>query len=237
VNQAVVDRYWPGGEAVGKRVRIEGKWATVAGVARTSHYYDLDEPPKPFIYLPLEQFFASEVTLHVRLAGDPLVSAAAATERIHQLNAGLPVFDVGTLEMRTQAVTFSLRMAGTVSAAFGVLALLLATVGIYGVVAYGTRQRTREFGVRMALGAQPADILRMILRQGLGMLLAGTAAGLVAAFAAGRLLSRLLFNVSPADPITFAGVSLGLLAVGLTACYLPARGAVRVDPMVALRHE
>ena len=237
INQAVADRYWPGQPAVGKRMRIEGKWATVAGVARTSHYYDLEEPPRPFIYLPLEQFFASSVTLHLRVAGDPQVSAAAATERVHQLNPGLPVFDVGTLETRIEPVTYGIRMAATFCGAFGVLALLLAMLGIYGVVAYGTRQRTREFGLRMALGAQPGDVVRLILRQGMGMLLAGTVTGLAAALAAGRLLNRLLFGVGAADPGTFVAVPLILVMVGLAACYLPARRAVRVDPLVALRHE
>jgi predicted permease len=237
VNQAVADRYWPGQQVVGKRLRIEGKWATVVGVARTSHYYDLEEPPKSFIYLPLEQFYSPGVTLHVRLAGDPLAAAAAATERIHELNAGLPVFDVGTLESRIEPVTYGLRMAGTFSGAFGLLALALATVGIYGVVAYSTRQRTREFGLRMALGAQPGDVMRLILRQGVVMLLAGTAFGLAASLAATRLMGRLLFGVTATDPLTFLAVPALLAAVALVACYVPARRAVKLDPSLALRHE
>ena len=237
VNQAVVDRYWPGQQAVGKRLRIEKKWATVIGVARTTCYYDLDEPPRTFIYLPLAQFYAPEVTLHIRLAGNPLASAAAATERIHQLNASLPVYSTATLETRISAVSFGVRMAGMVSAAFGLLALVLAAVGVYGVVAYSTQQRTREMGIRMALGAQPRDVLRLVLRENMTMLLAGLATGLAATYAASRLLARLLFGVAPTDPATFASVTLLLAAVALTACYLPARRAVRVDPLVALRHE
>ncbi len=237
VNQAVVDRYWPGQQAVGKRLRIEGKWATVIGVARITCYYELDEPPRTFIYLPLEQFYTPEVTLHVRLAGDPLASAAAATERIHQLNASLPVYSTATLDTRISAVTFGVRMAGMVSAAFGLLALVLAAVGVYGVVAYSTRQRTREMGVRMALGAQRGDVLRLVLRESMSMLLAGLAVGLAATFGASRLLARVLFGVAPTDPSTFAGVTLLLAAVALTACYLPARRALRLDPLVALRHE
>jgi len=237
INRAVAVRYWPGQEAVGKRVRIEGKWATVIGVARTSHYYDLDEPPKPFIYLPLEQFYAPGVTLHVRLAGEPLAAAAEATRQIHELNAGLPVFDVSTLEARITPVTYGLHMAGTFSGAFGLLALALAGVGIYGVVACSTRQRTREFGVRMALGAQRSDVMRLILRQGITMLAAGSAAGLAAALGATRLMSRMLFGVTATDPLTYVGVTALLAAATLVACYLPARRAVRVDPQVALRHE
>ena len=237
VNQALVNRYWPGQQAVGKRLRIEGKWATVVGVARTAQYYDLDEPPKTFIYLPLEQFYVPGVTLHVRLAGDPLAGAAAATERIHQLDARLPVFDTATLEARISSITFGLHMAGMVSAAFGALALILAAVGIYGVVACGTQQRTREMGIRMALGAQRGDVFRLVLGQGMRMLMPGMAAGLLAALAATRLLRRMLFSVSATDPATFAGVSVLLAAVALAACYLPARRAVRLDPLVALRHE
>jgi predicted permease len=237
VNQVVADRYWPGQQAVGKRVRIEGKWATVAGVARTTHYYDLEEPPRPFVYLPLEQFYTSGVTLHVRLTGDPLAAAAAASECIHQLDPGLPVFDVGTLERRIEPATYGLRMAGTFSGAFGLLAMLLATVGIYGVVAYSTRQRTREFGLRMALGAQRADVVRLILRQGMVMLLAGTVAGLAAAFGAARLMARMLFGITATDPLTFLTVPLLFSVAALVACYLPARRALRLDLLAALRHE
>ena len=237
INRAVAARYWPGQEAVGKRVRIEGKWATVVGVARTTHYYDLEEPPKSFIYLPLEQFYSPGVTLHVRLSGEPLAAAVETTSLIHELNAGLPVFDVSTLEARITPVTYGLRMAGTFSGVFGLLALALAAVGIYGVVACGTRQRTREFGVRMALGAQRGDVMRLVLRQGITMLLAGTAAGLAASLAATRLMGRMLFGVTATDPLTYLSVTALLAAATLVACYLPARRAVQVDPQMALRHE
>jgi len=237
VNRALADRYWPGQQAVGKRVHIEGKWARVVGVARTAQYFDLDEPPRTFIYLPLQQFYTPSVTLHLRLSGDPLAAAAATTERIHELNAGLPVFDVSTLESRISAVTFGLRMAGLVSSAFGLLTLALASVGIYGVVACNTRQRTRELGLRMALGAQTGDVMRLILRQGARMLLVGTVIGLAAALAATRLMGRMLFSVTSTDPLTYLAVPAMLAVVTLGACYLPARRAVRLDPLVALRHE
>jgi predicted permease len=237
VNQALVDRYWPGRQAVGRRLRIEGKWTTVIGVARTAQYYDLDEPPRTFIYLPLEQFPAPDLTLHVRVSEDPLAGAAAAAARIHELNPNLPVFDTATLEARISAVTFGLRMAGMVSAAFGLLALVLAAVGIYGVVAYSTEQRTREMGIRMALGAQREEVLRLVIGQGARMLLWGSLFGLLAALGVTRLLTRMLFGVTPTDPGTYLGVTLLLAAVALAACYLPARRAVRLDPLAALRHE
>ncbi|HKO04578.1 MAG TPA: ABC transporter permease [Candidatus Acidoferrales bacterium] len=237
VNQALVDRYWPGQQAVGKRIQIAGKWATVIGVARTTHYYDLDEEPKTFVYLPVYQFYVSEVTLHLRTADEPLAVAGAAGEAVHQLNASLPVFDVSTLEARIEVVFYGLRIAGTFVGAFAVLALVLAAVGIYGVVSHSTQQRTREMGIRMALGAQPGDVMRLILGQSARMIFAGTAAGLLAAFATTRLMSRALFGVTATDPLTFVGVTLLLASVALVACYLPARHAIRVDPLVALRHE
>jgi predicted permease len=237
VNEALAARYWPGQQAVGKRMRVEGKWATVAGVVRTSHYYDLDEPPKPFLYLPLEQFYYADLTLHVRVNGDPLGWAASVTECIHQLNASLPIFDVGTLEARISAVTFPLRMAGAFSAAFGLLALALATLGIYGMVAYSTQQRTREMGIRMALGARPGQLVRLVIRQCVWMVAGGAAAGLAASFGATRLLGRFLLGVTATDPLTYFGVTSLLLAVALAACYLPARRAAAGDPIAALRAE
>ena len=237
VNDALAARYWPGQQAVGKRLRVEGKWATIVGVVRTSHYYDLDEPPRPFLYLPLEQFYQADVTLHVRVDGDPLGWAASVTERVHQLNASLPVFDVGTLEARTSAVTFPLRMAGTFSAAFGLLALALATLGIYGMVAYTTQQRTREMGIRMALGARKGDLVRLILRQCAWMVLGGAAAGLAASFGATRLLGRFLIGISATDPLTYVVVTTLLLGVALAACYLPARRAAAANVLAALRAE
>ena len=237
VNQLLAERYWPGQQAVGKRMKIAGKWAVVAGVVKTAHYYEPDEDPRTFVYLPLEQFYTFKATLHLRSTSDPRNLAAAAAQLIHQEDASLPVFDVATLEARTEAVSFGLRLAGTFVGAFALIAVVLASVGIYGVVAYSMERRTREMGIRMALGAQPGDVLRLILRQSARMLLGGAAAGVLGALGAARLFSRALFGVTPTDPLTFSSVTLLLLAVALTACYLPARRAVRLDPLVALRHE
>jgi predicted permease len=237
VNQALAERYWHGQQAVGKRMKIEGGWATVIGIARTSEYFDLNEKPRPFIYLPLYQFYSPIAILHVRTAGDPLSSAAAVTQAIHALNADLPVFDVGTLERRAKASSFVQRMAGTFVGAFGVVAFVLAGVGIYGVIAYSTRQRTHEIGIRMALGARPSDVLRLVLGQGTRIALFGLSIGLALSLGLARFMSSLLFGVSASDPLTFIAVVLLLGLVALLAIYIPARRAMRVDPLIALRYE
>jgi len=237
INEALAQRYWPHRDPIGKRMKIEGNWATVVAVARTTDYYDLNEPPQPFIYLPLYQFYASGVTIHVRTVGDPLVSASAVEQAIHHLNADLPLFNVASLDTRIQAGSFVLGMASVFVGVFGMLALVLAAVGIYGVVAYGVEQRTHEIGIRMALGAQPGDVLRMVLGEGTRLAMIGLVIGVVASLGLTRLMSSLLFGVRATDPPTFAGVAILLALVALVACYLPARRAMHLDPMVALREE
>jgi predicted permease len=237
VDQALAERYWPRQEVVGKRMRVFGMWATIVGVVRTTDYSDLNEPPESFLYLPLYQSYVSDVVLHVRTNGDPRSAAGAVTRVIHGLNADLPVFDVSTLEERIGAGTFTLHMAGTFVGVFGVLALVLAAVGLYGVVAYGARQRTHEIGIRLALGAQPEDIGKMVLGQGARLALVGVGIGLVASIGAARLVRSLLFGVGAADPVTFFVVTALLIGVALLACYVPARRAMRVNPIDALRHE
>lgn len=237
INQVVADRYWHNQDALGKRMKIEGDWATVIAIARTTQYYDLNEHPRPFIYLPLYQFYSSTAILHVRTASDPSATASAVTAAIHQLNADLPVFDVSTLERRTKTSSFVQHMAGTFVGAFGVLALVLAAVGIYGVIAYSTRQRTHEIGIRMALGALPRDVLRLILGQGMRIALTGLAIGIIASLGLARLMSNLLFGVSASDPLTFIVVVLLLALIALLATYIPAYRAMRLDPKVALHYE
>ncbi len=237
VSEALAQRYWPGQDAVGKRMKVDGKWRTIVGIARTTDYYDLNEPPAPFIYLPLFQSYVSEVTLHVRTAGDPRGAASAITQAIRQLNANLPVFDVSTLVARTGARTFPLRMAGTFVGIFGALALFLAAIGLYGVIAYAARLRTHEIGLRLALGAQPGEIRRMVLAHGARLAFVGIAIGIPAALGAAQLFRSLLFGVGATDPVTFLGVTALLIFATLAACYFPARRAMRVDPIVALRHE
>jgi ABC-type antimicrobial peptide transport system permease subunit len=237
INEALAQRYWGRRDPLGKRLKIAGKLATVVAVAPTTNYYELNEPPQPFIYLPLYQFYSSEATIHVRTVGNPLTSAAAVKQAIHQLNADLPVFNVATLDDRIQAGTFILGMASVFVGVFGMLALALAAVGIYGVVAYGAKQRTHEIGIRMALGAQPVDVMRIVVGEGMRLAVIGLVVGVVASVGSTRLMSSLLFGVRATDPLTFAVVAILLTLVALVACYLPARRAMRLDPLVALHHE
>jgi predicted permease len=237
INQALADRYWPQQNAIGKRLYTDGKWFSVIGIARNSNYVDLNETPQPFLYLPLFQDYSPFAIVHARVAGDPLELAPAVERTIHALNADLPVFDVAALQSRVQLATTGERIAGTFAGAFGLLALVLAAVGIYGVIAYNTRQRTHEIGIRVALGAQRGSVLRLVLGQALRLTLSGLVIGLGASFALTRFLSSMLFGVTPTDALTFAGVAVLLCMVALAACYLPARRALRVDPMTALRYE
>ena len=237
VNQTFVRRFWPHSEPIGEKLEAGGTWYTVVGVAQDSDYISIGEKPQPFIYLPLFQDYERRAAIYVRVTGDPLAFVTPVQNAVHSLDADLPLFDLTTLDSRIQLNTTTQRLAGVFVGGFGVLALVLAGIGIYGVLAYTTRQRTHEIGIRMALGAEPRDVLRLVLRQGLELALIGLAVGLGASFALTRALSSELFGISATDPLTFAAVAILLLGVALLACYIPARRAMRTDPMVALRYE
>ncbi len=239
VNQAFVDRYWPGESAIGKQVTDLGDRFTIVGVARSAKYRLLTSPTEPVIYLPIYQAFrpTQDTTIHLRTTGDPRTIASSVEETIHQLNRELPLFNVNPLSVTMQLGTLFGRVAATFAGSFGLLAMLLAAVGIYGVVAYTTRQRAREIGIRMALGAEQGGIYSLVLGQGFRLTLAGLVVGTALAVAFTRLLKAQLFGVSETDAITFTSVGLLLAVVALVACHIPARRATRVDPMVALRHE
>jgi putative ABC transport system permease protein len=177
------------------------------------------------------------MTVHLRVSGDPLASAAAVEKTIHELNADLPLFDVNTLKSAVQLATVGTRIAGTFVGAFGLLALVLAAVGIYGVVSYTTRQRTHELAIRLALGAEPARVFRLVLGQGLRLTVIGISIGLVVSILLTRFLKNMLFGVTSTDALTFSAVAVLLCLVALAACFIPARRATRVDPMAALRYE
>ncbi|MGH9709486.1 MAG: FtsX-like permease family protein, partial [Candidatus Acidiferrales bacterium] len=197
----------------------------------------LNQKPTPFLYLPLFQDYDSSATIYARVSGDPLAFVPVVQKSVHAFDADLPLFDLMTLDSRIQMDTVTQRMGGTFVGAFGIVALVLAAIGIYGVLSYTTRQRTHEIGIRMALGAEPGDVFGLVLRQGAKLAFLGLAIGLAASFVLTRALSSQLFGITATDPLTFAGVALLLLVVAMLACYLPARRAMRTDPMIALRYE
>jgi len=245
VSEAFVNRYWPHQEALGKQLNsdLTNEWFTVVGVARDTKVNNLNEKPTPFLYLPQYQIRRSTIPstsatiIIARVAGDPLNFAKTVENAVHELNAELVVFEVNSLETSEQFASFGQRIAGTFVGAFGLLALVLAAVGIYGVTAYTTRQRTHEIGIRMTLGASKQDILRLVLGHGLRLTLVGVVLGLAASFALTRYLKSMLLGVTSTDALTFSSVAILLCAVALFACFIPARRAMRLDPMVALRYE
>ena len=239
VSEAFAHRYWPNQEAVGKQLNSDftHEWFTVVGVARDAKVTSLNEKPMPFVYLPLYQVYRPTLTIDARVAGDPLVFAKSIEKTVHTLNPELVVFDITTLQSRSQLASFGQRVAGTFVGAFGLLALALAAVGIYGVTSYTTRQRTHEIGIRMTLGATRQNVLRLVLVYGLRLMLIGIGVGLVLALVLTRFLGGLLLGVTSTDALTFCSVALLLCAVALLACFIPARRATCVDPMAALRYE
>jgi predicted permease len=237
VNQAFVDRYWPHQDALGKRLKMWGQWLTVVGVAENAKYRRIIYQPEPAFFVPLFQHYSDTVIIHTRVAGNPKAFASAIEASVHSLNPNIPVFDVMTLRKSMEFGSVFERIAGALVGSFGLLALVLAAVGIYGVVAYTTRQRTREIGIRIALGARRGDVLRLVLAQGFRLTILGLGIGLAASFAVTRILKSELLGVSPTDLVTYACVSLLLCFVSLAACYIPARRATKVNPTVALRYE
>jgi macrolide transport system ATP-binding/permease protein len=243
INQEMARQFY-GSEAnaMGKRIRF---WSTknplmeIVGIAKNGRYRNLYEDPQPYMFLPLSQNHQSGMALLVSAssANDLKIIAESTRSDIEQMDARMPVFGVQIAEQHLSFAYWGPRLAAGMTATFGVLVLLLATMGLYSLMTYAVSQRTREIGIRMALGAQIWDVLQMILRQGMMLVMAGIVLGLAAAFALTRILSSLLFGIRATDPLTFAGGAILLIVVALLACYLPARRATKVDPMVALRGE
>jgi predicted permease len=238
INETMARRYWPGKDPIGRTIRTWDKTWEIVGVMKDGKYDTLDEPPQPYFCLPLEQVeYLKRVSLHVKTAGDPQAMVGPVVQEVQRLDPNLPVSNVMTMDRFLEYAVGETGGPAQLVGIFGALALALAMVGVYGVMAYSVSQRTHEFGVRIALGGHRRAVLAVVLRQGLKITLGGVALGLCASLAATRLLSSYLYRVSPVDPLTFTSVSLVLVGVALLACYIPARWAAKVDPMVALRHE
>jgi predicted permease len=239
VNETMARRYWPGQNPVGKRLRGggSGPWTTIIGVARDVNHFGARAPARPFMYYPLYQSYDAQMMLVARTAGDPWQALPGVRGAARELDPTLSVFDEKTLVTHSSIPLFLDRIVVTFLSAFGLLALTLTAIGLYGVMAYSVTTRTHEIGIRMALGARGLDVLKQILKEGLALALIGMAIGLAASFALTRLIESLLFGVSATDAVTFILVSLLLAAIALLACYLPARRAMSVDPMVALRRD
>jgi predicted permease len=244
INETMARQYWPNDDPLGKRFRLgvpNAPWLTIVGVVADVRQMGMDVPVKSEMYFPYRQIAShpwyGPRDLVIRTNGDPMKLVAAVRQEVHAVNSDQPVSNIGTMEEKLIRETGSRRLGMILLATFAGLALLLASLGIYGVLSYFVEQQKPEIGVRLALGAQPGDILGMVLKKGMGWALIGVGIGSLAAFALTRLMASLLFEVSATDPATFVIIPLLLMSVALVACYLPARRATKVDPMVALRYE
>jgi predicted permease len=240
VNETFARRFFHGRDAIGGRFNFTGPdkpfWEIV-GVAADGKYNTLGETQQPAFYRPLLRDYNPSAALVARTTGDPRAAIAALRGELLALDPSLPTYDVRTLSEHLDVPLFPYRMAAVVLGTFGVLAMVLAAIGIYGVMSYVVAGRTREVGVRVALGAARSDVLLLIMKQGMSLALIGLLAGLLVGFGVAQLMVKLLFGVNPTDPLTFAGVSILLAVVAALACYIPARRATKVDPLVALRYE
>ena len=238
VNEQFAQQYWPGKNAIGRRLKIDGRWLNVVGVAKNSKYNEIDEAPQPMVYWPaLQHYEESTIVLHVRVAGDPKNYAASVAAAIHSLNADLPVLDQYPLARNVEFSSTGTRIAGTFVGMFGIVGLLLAAIGIYGVIAYTTRQRLHEIGIRMALGAKRRDVFDLVLKQGMRLAAIGMTIGILGSLALTPLLRSQLYGVTSSDPVTYLCVACAMGVVVLAACFLPARRAAQVEPIRILRYE
>jgi predicted permease len=235
VDQTMANHFWPGQFPLGKRMNLYGALYTVVGVARNSTHHRMGESPEPMVYQAYLQMAGPQTIIHVRTKGDPQLVAPAVVEAVHELNAKLPVFDVWSLEQSTQVSNMFAMIESTFAGAFGILALILAASGIYGVMAYRTELRTREIGIRVALGASKTDVLGLVLRQGLRLAALGVFLGLAMSLMLTRFLRGLLYGVSTMDPLTILSVTALLSLIAVAASYLPALKAMRINPVSAMR--
>ena len=239
INEAMARHFWPDQDPIGKRFHFFGdpKLLEVVGIVGDTVINQIGEDPQPLAYLPLTQDYAPAATLQVRTSGDPRAVIATVRSQIQALDHNLAITNVQTIEEVLDQGLWAPRMAAALLTLFGGLALILAAIGVYGVLSYSVNQQTREIGIRMALGATPTEVLRWVIGQGLRLAGTGVLVGVVAGLGLMHFVGSLLFGVSTYDPETFATVTLVLGLIALLACYLPARRATKVNPLLALRNE
>jgi putative ABC transport system permease protein len=237
VNETMARRFWTGESPVGHLLDIWGQKLTIVGVAKDIKYHSMNEGPEAFLYLPFFQHPRTDANVLVKTSGDPWALLGPVKAQVRALDPGVPLVDTDTISDLFHVSLFPYRTAAAVATVLGVLGLLLAAVGLYGVISYSVTQRTHEIGIRVALGASQIDVLRLVVGQGFRLTMMGVGVGVAGALALTRYLSSLLYGVRPTDPLTFVAVSIILIGVALFASYIPARRAAKVDPMVALRYE
>jgi hypothetical protein len=239
INKTFADKLLPGQDPIGKRFRTspDGKPIQIVGVAEAGKYVSLAERPNPAWWGPSEIWYTPNAALVARTNLSPTLALRLIRDAARELDSSLPLYSAGTLVARLDLPLFPARMAAAALGAFGVLALILAATGIYGVMAYAISRRTREIGIRMAIGASQGQVLAIVARRAVLLIGSGTLAGLAVALAAGRFLGSILYGVRPGDPLTLGIVLAMMLAIAALACWIPARRAIRINPVTALRQE
>ena len=235
VNETMVARYWRGKNPIGERLQVNGQWVRVVGIARDSKYESVRELPKSFFYVPLRQNFSVGAALNIRTAFPPRAMAAALTREVRALDPGLALYEVITLQEQVDRSTSAQMVAVTLVGVLGGLALLLAAIGLYGVMSCAVSESSRELGLRMALGADASNLLRLVISRGLALTVSGVLLGATVALVLTRSLGNLLYEVSPRDPLAFGAAFAAMIIVSLAACFLPAWRATRTDPARVLR--
>jgi putative ABC transport system permease protein len=239
INDELARIYFSGEDPIGKRISFDDRqsWISIVGIIGDVKQLGLDSSAKPEVYFPYLQVVAPEMSLVIRTSTNPLSLAAALKSQIQMIDKDLPIDDAKTMQQLLAESSSGRRFNMLLLSVFAAVALVLAIVGIYGVMSYTVARRTHEIGIRVAVGAQPLDVFRMVIGQGMKLAIIGVACGLAGAFGLTRLMTTMLFGVEPTDPATFVSIAVLLTGVTLVACYIPARRATKVDPLVALRYE